>query len=274
MMDGGEFKKSGETEENWLLKNKALRMDANNDMFDESRRSFHIERYQFARSFCAGKRVLDGACGTGYGSAILGQVAEQVEGVDLGLDAVEYARKNYAGSTVHFSKSLIELTPFEESSFDTVVSFETIEHTLSPRAAVREFVRLLKGDGVAVISIPNNWGYTEYHFFDFNLNMLSRLLSEYFGSIEFYYQNSGLRKKCQPSGIGPLDAIGEDRAECILVVCRAPKKGSDSKEEDRMTKVMDEIYESVFARHQEFRKLYKYRGGSFARLFRRVRGLK
>lgn len=273
-MAGVESTESKKKEENWLLKNKSLRMDANNNMFEVSRRNFHIERYRFAQSFCAGKRVLDGACGTGYGSAILGEVAAEVEGVDIGLDAVEYAKNNYANNMVRFSKSLVELTPFEESSFDVVVSFETMEHTLSPQAAVREFVRLLKKDGIAIISIPNNWGYTEYHFFDFNLRMLSHLLSECFGNIEFYYQNSGLRKKCQPSGIGALSEIGAERAECILAICRDPKKNAVVVEEKRLGNVMDEIYHSVFERHQEFRKLYKYRGGALARFFRRVRGLK
>ncbi len=265
---------SKKTEENWLLENKALRMDANNDMFDESRRNFHIERYRFAQSFCEGKRVLDGACGTGYGSAILGEVATEVQGVDLGRDAVEYAKNTYANNRIHFSKNLVERTPFEDSSFDVIVSFETIEHTLSPRAAVREFARVLKNDGVVVLSIPNNWGYTAYHFFDFNLETLNSLLEECFGCVELYYQNSGGRKACQPAGIGVLGEIGEDHAECILAVCRDPKKNAVVEENKRLENMMDEIYQSVFERHQKFRKLYKYRGGRLARLFRRIRGLK
>lgn len=261
-------------EDGWLRDNRALRMDANNEMFDATRRAFHIERYRFARSYCEGKRVLDGACGTGYGSAILGEVAGDVQGIDLGGDAISYATKTYANDNVQFSKSYVELTPFDADSFDVVVSFETIEHTLSPRAALLEFVRLLRSDGTAILSIPNNWGYTAYHFFDFNLDMLEPLLRECFGVYELYYQNSGGREKCQPPGIGLLDEIGAERAECILAVCREPLKGAVVEEDGRLENVVDEIYQAVFQRHQEFRRLHKYRGGKLARLFRRLRGVK
>ena len=258
----------------WLSGNRDLRMDANNPLFDEVRRAFHLDRYRFAQAYCQGQRVLDGACGTGYGSALLGTVASEVHGIDLSRDAVAYARQNYARDNVHFTNGCVELTPFDDDYFDVVVSFETIEHTLSPQAALAEFVRVMKPDGQLILSIPNNWGLTAYHFYDFNLATTNELLDKYFKHKELYYNNSGGRKKQQPKGIGRLAEIGPDRAECLLAVCSAPVKEAVVLQEHRTMAVLNEIYAAVFARHEEYRRLYKYRGGRIARFFRRLRGIK
>ena len=56
----------------------------------------HWHRYAFARRLAAGRRVLDAACGEGYGSAMLSEVAADVVGVDLDEAAVVHARSRYA----------------------------------------------------------------------------------------------------------------------------------------------------------------------------------
>jgi protein-L-isoaspartate O-methyltransferase len=66
-------------------------MDANHPMFPPERRQFHLDRYAFAQDYCAGKTVLDGACGTGYGSALLGERAARVVGIDRSQKSVSYA---------------------------------------------------------------------------------------------------------------------------------------------------------------------------------------
>ena len=55
----------------------------------------HWHRYAFARQFVAGKRVLDAACGEGYGSALLASVAASVVGVDIDAPAVAHAAERY-----------------------------------------------------------------------------------------------------------------------------------------------------------------------------------
>lgn len=235
--------------EDWLRKNHSLRMDANSELFPADRRDFHIDRYEFARRYCEGKRVLDGACGTGYGSSILGTVAKEVIGIDCAQDAVAYAGGTYAAANVSFRRSFVELTPFESSSFDVVVSFETVEHTLCPRAHMMEIARLLEPrEGKAILSVPNRWGYTDHHFFDFDLPLLRQVTSEFFGQAEFYYQNP--RSNAALPGIGPLVSDEPSRAQCIIAVCTAPRE--DKVSADRMEALMDEIYRSAFARHNEF----------------------
>jgi ubiquinone/menaquinone biosynthesis C-methylase UbiE len=55
----------------------------------------HFARYLFAARLCRHKRVLDLACGTGYGAAGLAQTASQVVGLDYSTDALAYAKEEY-----------------------------------------------------------------------------------------------------------------------------------------------------------------------------------
>ncbi len=236
----------------WLADNACFRMDANHRLFSESRREFHLSRYRFARDYCAGKHVLDAATGTGYGAAAIAEVANTVIGIDLSRDAVAYANENYGGDNVSFLESAVELTPFEDNCFDAITSFETLEHLIAPRSALFEFVRLLRPDGIAVVSVPNQWGLTPFHFVDFDLPLLRELADECFGEVEYFYNNSGDKPDRLPAGIGPLATIAADRAECILAVCRNPRKEIlAQRSADRLGSALEEIYLRAFQRHNE-----------------------
>lgn len=242
-------------------------MDANAALFPAERRAFHLDRYEFARSYCESRKVLDGACGTGYGSALIGEVASDTTGIDCDEGAIDYASRTYSRDNVRFERSFVEFTRFEDAAFDVVLSFETVEHTLCPMAHMREVARLLKPEtGCAVLSVPNNWGYTDHHFFDFNLRLFQRILNPFFSSIEFFYQNPRSSKTPKP-GIGKLEDLGPDRAQCILAVCRGPRWNRID-QADRLRLIMDEIYQNAFDRHRDFRTL-AYRQNTS--LFRRAR---
>jgi SAM-dependent methyltransferase len=104
----------------------------------------HLARYRFARDHARG-RVLDVACGTGYGTAMLDAV-----GVDLSLEALRYARRHPARYVAADAARL----PFGRV-FDSVVSFETIEHVPDPARFVEECARVLKPGGLFLVSTPN-----------------------------------------------------------------------------------------------------------------------
>lgn len=255
----------------WLEHNRSLRMDANSDLFSGERRQFHLDRYQFAMRYCEKKHVLDGACGTGYGSSILSDVAAHVCGIDCADDAVEYAARTYSTAKVDFRKSFVEMTPFDSSSFDVVVSFETIEHTLCPSAHLMEIARLLKpNSGCAVLSAPNRWGYTAHHFIDFNLPLLKSITAQFFADARFFYQN--LRSAKALPGIGPLVSDAPSDAQCIIAVCIGPRKHMVV--DDRLDAVMSEIYRNVFARHQDFQAMsYKLHTSMLWRIVNKLRAV-
>jgi SAM-dependent methyltransferase len=123
----------------------------------------HWHRYAFARRYAAGKRVLDVACGEGYGSALLAGVAGAVTGIDIDAGAVAHARQSYAAlANISFAEGSASMLPLADASVDVVVSFETIEHL--PRAdqprMLAEIARVLAADGVLVMSAPNPVEYS------------------------------------------------------------------------------------------------------------------
>lgn len=122
----------------------------------------HIARYSFAKALCRGKRVLDAACGEGYGSRLLANWgASEVVGVDISAEAIASAQKHFASDNVSFLQNDAETLPrlFEPHSFDLIVSFETIEHVQDPELFLRNIQSLLKPGGVVAISCPNDWWY-------------------------------------------------------------------------------------------------------------------
>ncbi|MCH8828269.1 MAG: methyltransferase domain-containing protein [Planctomycetes bacterium] len=241
-----------EDDDEWLKRNHSLRADPHHPNFPADRREFVVRRYEFAREFCTGKRVLDAACGTGFGSAILGEVAADVCGIDLDAKTVAYAAGHYGSRNVRFQQSCVELTPFAAADFDVIVSLETIEHTIAPQATMSELVRLLSDDGVLILSVPNAWGLTRHHFIDFDFAMLKELTQQFFGEQEFYYNNSGARGPGSLRGIGPLDEIDPADAECLLAVCRKPHKHLLPAEANRVQIALEQIYSSAFGRHVDY----------------------
>lgn len=124
----------------------------------------HWHRYAFARTLCRGRRVLDAACGEGYGSALLADEAVEVVGVDVADEAVAHARAAYADRrNLRFERGSVAALPLADASVDTIVSFETVEHLpadLQPQM-LAEFARVLRPGGILVLSAPNPVEYSQ-----------------------------------------------------------------------------------------------------------------
>src|SRR6185295_9345467 len=88
----------------------------------------HWHRYIFASRFCTQKKVLDIACGEGFGSNFLSGYAESVQGIDIAPEVIEHAKRKYQNERLNFAVSNAVSVPFEPENFDVVVSFETLEH--------------------------------------------------------------------------------------------------------------------------------------------------
>jgi len=121
----------------------------------------HFHRYVFARERVEGLEVLDAACGEGYGSALLATVARSVTGVDLSTKAIEHARARYAAENLRFQSADCLALPFDDGSFDCIVSFETLEHLEDHEGLMAEFRRVLKPAGFLLISSPDKAVYSE-----------------------------------------------------------------------------------------------------------------
>jgi SAM-dependent methyltransferase len=159
----------------------------------------HYHRYLYAIPFAIGKNVLDIACGEGYGSALLATHAASVVGVDVSAEAVAHASRKYVRDNLRFLRSGAEFIPIpEHHSFDTIVSFETIEHLDGPTQEefALEIKRLLKPDGVLLMSTPNRLTYTPspseknpYHLREFTTEEFLEFLRGHFETVRLLSQH-------------------------------------------------------------------------------------
>ena len=147
----------------------------------------HWHRYCLALPLARNRRVLDAACGEGYGSGLLARVATSVIGVDVGAAAIEHARGRYAIPNIEFLRASVTALPLADAAVDLIVSFETIEHLAEQREMLAEFRRVLAPDGVLLISSPNRPVYNEggaveneFHVKELDRDELKALLDEEF----------------------------------------------------------------------------------------------
>jgi SAM-dependent methyltransferase len=112
----------------------------------------HLAVYEWIAPRVQGRRVIDMACGEGYGSAVLARHAAAVVGVDANPEAHEHARLRYRAPNVRFERALID--SFTERA-DVIVFLQTIEHVREPRATLRHLRSLVDGRGVLYVSTPN-----------------------------------------------------------------------------------------------------------------------
>jgi 2-polyprenyl-3-methyl-5-hydroxy-6-metoxy-1,4-benzoquinol methylase len=110
--------------------------------------------YEWIARRVGGMRVLDMACGEGYGSMTLAHSAGSVVGVDANPEAFEHARLRYKRFNLSFDRGLVEKWG-QPGSFDAIVFLQTIEHVFDAPAVLAHFKSLLAPGGVAYISTPN-----------------------------------------------------------------------------------------------------------------------
>ncbi|MBC7320847.1 methyltransferase domain-containing protein, partial [bacterium] len=148
----------------------------------------HINRYNLARELVKNMKVLDVACGEGYGSNILAETAKEVIGVDISKEAIEQATRKYRKENLSFKVMDANSLEFDNGYFDAVVSFETIEHLDKPYKFLREVKRVLKPGGLFIVSTPNRdlaslgspLPLNKFHREEWTLEQFERLIKYYF----------------------------------------------------------------------------------------------
>jgi SAM-dependent methyltransferase len=123
----------------------------------------HFHRYVLAGELARGKRVLDAACGEGYGSAHLARTATTVIGADISKEAISHASNRYRADNLEFQVADVCRLPFEDDQFECVVSFETLEHLEDQSGLLHEFRRVLDPGGFLLISSPDKAVYSDRH---------------------------------------------------------------------------------------------------------------
>ncbi len=171
----------------------------------------HCSRYHFAASFCRDQVVLDIACGTGFGGAILARAgARAVLGVDMSAEALVQARHGSAVNT-GWARADGRQLPVRDGALGLITSFETIEHLHEPERFLGELRRVLRTDGLLVLSTPNAL-YTKpvagkpanpFHVKEFSPEELHDLLRPHFKNVQLLGQAPDRRYDTCPYWILP-----------------------------------------------------------------------
>lgn len=174
----------------------------------------HLARYRLAAQLAPGRRVLDAACGEGYGSALLRDAgAASVDAVDVDAATVAHVREHHG---IQAREADVRDLPFDDGAFDLVVSFETIEHVQEPERALDQLARVRADDGLLMISTPVAGQYqveNEFHVREFGHDEFVGLLRERFPAVRLLFQHNWLTSLVTDEagmglddGAAPLDA--------------------------------------------------------------------
>ena len=158
---------------------------------------FHIVTYRFCLPWITGGKVLDYGCGSGYGSHMVAAHCRHITGVDISADAVAYAKHNYHQDNLEFlqiSPADAAPLPFDDASFDAVISFQVIEHMADPQAFLAEIRRVLKAGGDFVCAtpdrstrlLPGQKPWNVWHVREYDRAGFSAALGSIFDSVEVF----------------------------------------------------------------------------------------
>jgi GT2 family glycosyltransferase/SAM-dependent methyltransferase len=170
----------------------------------------HVHRYAWAAPLCAGRDVLDIACGEGYGAAMLAECARRVVGVDIAAEVVGHAKRSYRRvRNLRFLAGSATDIPCPDATFDVVVSFETIEHLAEQARMLAEIRRVLRPSGFLVLSSPNRPVYdgtrdqrNEFHVKELDFDELDALLRGVFEKVRYVKQRLVAGSALLPEGRG------------------------------------------------------------------------
>jgi SAM-dependent methyltransferase len=177
----------------------------------------HLGRYRFASSLAAGRSVLDAGCGFGYGTAALAAAgAERAVGVDISADAIATAAAGADSSCEYVRADLLDL-PFDDDTFELAVCFEAIEHVVDAGGVIDELRRVVRSDGILVVSSPNPKIYPEgnpHHVRELSVEELHSELGSRFSNTDLYYQHVWVATAIlrEPTFTGPAADIDADLA--------------------------------------------------------------
>ena len=149
----------------------------------------HIFAYEFAKDqISKNSSVLEMGCGEGYGTSLLSAQVTEITGLDVDENAVNHAQNKYGSSNCKFTWYDGRKIPFQDNSFDAVISFQVIEHVQDDKNFVAEIYRVLKNKGIFIVTTPNSTlrlkpgqkPWNKFHLREYSPDHLKDLLKSQF----------------------------------------------------------------------------------------------
>lgn len=120
-------------------------------------RAIERKRLAVVRSFVGSAEGLDLLeIGSGGGHVLKMFPSARMTAVDVSDVFLDLARTNLEGFDVRFLKGEVGDVGLSPQSFDRIICTEVLEHTVDPESILSEIARLLRPDGIAVITVPND----------------------------------------------------------------------------------------------------------------------
>ena len=164
--------------------------------YDEEIYLEHMSRYIFASQFVKDKVTLDIACGSGYGADFLSKEgARRIIGIDISNETINYCKKKYSHDNISFLIGNVENIPIKNNEIDVIISMETIEHVdeKAQLSFISEISRIMKNDGVFIVSTPNSLVYPKgnpFHVKEMNPTEFISTLQKKFNKVNIFYQDN------------------------------------------------------------------------------------
>jgi 2-polyprenyl-3-methyl-5-hydroxy-6-metoxy-1,4-benzoquinol methylase len=152
----------------------------------------HLAVYEWIAARVHGLRVIDMACGEGYGADLLASTAASAIGVDANPEAHEHAKLRYRRANLSFERDLVESF---SAPADAIVFLQTIEHLQDPGAVLEHFKSTLSPGGVAYVSTPNvrtlapkgaERSDNPWHVHEYTAEEFERLCQDHFVSVQMF----------------------------------------------------------------------------------------
>ena len=162
----------------------------------------HLATYDFAATFTEGRRVLDFGCGTGYGTHRIAPGCERIVGVDVSDEAIGEATRRFQASNLGYQRiapAEEAPLPFDDDSFDLVLSFQVYEHLTDTGAYLREVARVLTDDGTFICVTPDRSSrllpgqrpWNRYHVHEYSQAEMAEELRPFFDAVEVAGMSAG-----------------------------------------------------------------------------------
>jgi len=168
----------------------------------------HKLRYEFACEVLgkSGGRILDVACGAGYGSFMLSSCSEHVTGADIAIEAIDWAKKEFQSDGIEFHQISNSVKELDSGLYDAVISFETIEHMpeLEGVKFICDLFHVMRPGGTLVMSTPINNSNLRfepslnnpYHIREYDFREFRQMVEDAgFVNIEMHGQRSSTQDK-------------------------------------------------------------------------------
>ncbi len=125
---------------------------------DKVSKYFITRRHIFLDKYLEGKQgvSLDVGCGQGFFTEFLLDKGFDSHGIEVREEYLEFAKEN---GKANYSLGSAESIPFEDNKFDLIILFATLEHIVDRAEALKEINRVLKADGILIVTVPNTWSY-------------------------------------------------------------------------------------------------------------------